>query len=60
MLAQNNATLLEIMDVLGHRQISVTKRYPTRRLMIDASAFDEAVLFIGQKAVHGSKQNDPA
>jgi hypothetical protein len=34
--------------------------YPTRRLMINASAFDEAVLAIGQKAVHGSKQNDPA
>jgi integrase len=27
MLAQNGATLLEIGDVLGHRQISVTKRY---------------------------------
>jgi integrase len=26
-LAQNGATLLEISDVLGHRQISVTKRY---------------------------------
>lgn len=34
--------------------------YPTRKLLINASAFDEAVLFIGQKAVHGSKQNDPA
>lgn len=27
MLAQNGATLLEIGDVLGHRQINVTKRY---------------------------------
>lgn len=26
-LAQNGATLLEIADVLGHRQLSVTKRY---------------------------------
>ena len=26
-LAQNGATLLEIADVLGHKQISVTKRY---------------------------------
>lgn len=34
--------------------------FPTKRLMINASAFDEAVLFIGQKALHGSKQNEPA
>ena len=27
MLAQNGATLLEIADVLGHRQLQVTKRY---------------------------------
>jgi len=27
MLAQNGATLLEIGDLLGHRQISMTKRY---------------------------------
>lgn len=26
-LAQNGASLLEIADVLGHRQLSVTKRY---------------------------------
>ena len=26
-LAQNGATLLEIADVLGHKQIEVTKRY---------------------------------
>jgi len=26
-LAQNGATLLEIADVLGHRQLAVTKRY---------------------------------
>ena len=26
-LAQNGATLLEIAEVLGHRQLSVTKRY---------------------------------
>jgi integrase len=26
-LAQNNATLLEIADVLGHRNTSITKRY---------------------------------
>ena len=27
MLAQNGATLLEIGDLLGHRQLQVTKRY---------------------------------
>ena len=27
MLAQNGATLLEIGDLLGHRQVSMTKRY---------------------------------
>jgi len=26
-LAQNGATLLEIADVLGHKQIEVTRRY---------------------------------
>ncbi|MBK8104716.1 MAG: tyrosine-type recombinase/integrase [Betaproteobacteria bacterium] len=26
-LAQNGATLLEIADLLGHRQMSMTKRY---------------------------------
>lgn len=34
--------------------------YPTRRLMINATAFDEAVLVIGQQSVHGSKQNEQA
>ena len=34
--------------------------YPTRRLMINAKAFDEAVLAIGQQSVHGSKSNDQA
>ena len=27
MLAMNGASLLEIADVLGHRQLQVTKRY---------------------------------
>jgi site-specific recombinase XerD len=27
MLAQNGATLLEIGDLLGHRQLQMTKRY---------------------------------
>ena len=27
LLAQNGATLLEIADLLGHRQISMTKRF---------------------------------
>ncbi len=27
MLAKNGATLLEIADVLGHRQLQMTKRY---------------------------------
>ena len=34
--------------------------YPTRKLLIHATAFDEAVLAIGQQSVHGSKNNDQA
>lgn len=34
--------------------------WPTRRLMIRADAFDEAVLAIGKKALQSSKQNEQA
>ena len=46
-----------------HREVLVRHNalsYPTRKLLINATAFDDAVLAIGQKAVCGSKQNDPA
>lgn len=49
-IRQNREVLME------HNALS----YPTRRLLIDSTAFDEAVLAIGQKAVHANKQNDQA
>ena len=32
--------------------------YPTRRLMINAPAFDSAVIIVGQKSVHGCKSDE--
>ena len=32
--------------------------YPTRRLMINAPAFDSAVIIVGQKSVHGCKNDE--
>lgn len=32
--------------------------YPTRRLMINAPAFDNAVIIVGQQSVHGCKNDD--
>ena len=44
-----------------HREVLVQHNalsYPTRRLLIDASAFDAAVIAIGQQSVHGCKNDE--
>lgn len=46
-----------------HREVLVRHNalsYPTRKLLINVTAFDEAVLTIGQQSVHGSKNDEQA
>ena len=40
--------------LMAHHALS----YPTRKLLINATAFDQAVIAIGEQSVNGSKQND--
>lgn len=32
--------------------------YPTRKMLINAPAFDNAVIIVGQQSVHGSKNEE--